>query len=88
MQHFEDLVVGHFRNRALDILLACKACVESDVQEEEGSCSTMFKNDVVACIKPLVDAFFKIGVHEASEFIPLSEKKNTSPDANITIINQ
>lgn len=77
MQNFEDFVIGHFRNRARHILMACKGYVEGGFLEgktEEG-CSITFRNDVASCIKPLVDAFIKIGAKEAKEFLPLSEIK-------------
>lgn len=87
MQHFEYLVAGHFRKRVLDILMACQAyteglevgCYGMEVQEE-GNSSIEFRNDVASCIKPLVDAFNKIGAKGASEFLSLSEKRTPLPD--------
>lgn len=79
--HFEDLVVGHFRSRAHNILMACKAYMEGrflDGKEEE-RCSLTFRNDVASCIKPLVDAFVRIGARGAKKFLPLSEKKFPLP---------
>lgn len=81
-KNFENLVVGHFRNRVRDILMACKAYMEGvqvgclGVQEEEESgeneASTIeFRNDVASCTKLLVAAFIKIGAKEAEEFLPL-----------------
>ncbi|GJZ25813.1 probable ubiquitin-conjugating enzyme E2 26 [Tanacetum coccineum] len=90
-KHFEDLVVGHFRHRVRDILMACKAYTEGvqvgslvrggvqDVDEGEESCSYKFKTDVVSYIKVLIDAFKSIGAKEAEEFLFLSEKKIPPP---------
>lgn len=94
MQNFEGLVVGHFRNRVVDILLACKAYMEGRqvgcVQEEEGNKGTgsiTFRNDVSSCIKPLVAAFYKIGANEATEFLFLSEKKSPLPASTLTHVS-
>lgn len=85
MQNFEDLVVGHFRNRVRDILMACKAYTEGvqvgrfikgsvqNVDEGNMSSSTMFRNDVASYVKTLIRAFSKIGANEADEFISSSE---------------
>nr|GEV54617.1 probable ubiquitin-conjugating enzyme E2 26 [Tanacetum cinerariifolium] len=90
-KHFEDLVVGHFRHRVRDILMACKAYTEGvqvgslvrggvqDVDEGEESCSYKFKTDVVSYIKVLIDVFKSIGAKEAEEFLFLSEKKIPPP---------
>lgn len=90
-KHFEDLVVGHFRHRVRDILMACKAYTEGvqvgslvrggvqDVDEGEKSCSYTFKTNVVSYIKVLIDAFKSIGAKEAEEFLFLSEKKIPPP---------
>nr|GEY72047.1 hypothetical protein [Tanacetum cinerariifolium] len=85
-KNFEDFVVGHFRSRVRDILMACQAYMEGmqvgcfGVQdEEEGNnkvpCTIEFKNDVATYIKPLVAAFEKIGASEAKEFLYLSDKR-------------
>ncbi|XP_071715782.1 putative ubiquitin-conjugating enzyme E2 38 isoform X2 [Rutidosis leptorrhynchoides] len=78
-KNFEELVVGHFRNRVGDILMACKAYMEGvqvgcfvrgGVQHvDEGdnrSCSTFFKNDISSYIKTLISAFKKIGAKTSS----------------------
>ncbi|MFS7919608.1 putative ubiquitin-conjugating enzyme E2, ubiquitin-conjugating enzyme/RWD [Helianthus anomalus] len=78
--NFEDLVVGHFRNRAPAILMACKAYREGLLQagrfvrnkEEESYCSIEFRNDVDICAARLVYYFNKIGATEASKFSLLS----------------
>nr|XP_043633905.1 uncharacterized protein LOC122605091 [Erigeron canadensis] len=84
-KNFEDLVVGHFRKSVCDILMACEAymegllvgCLVTDYSEP---CSVKFKNDVASCIKPLIDAFKKIGANEAQEFHYLIEaSKNIRP---------
>ncbi|GKA07736.1 putative ubiquitin-conjugating enzyme E2 38 [Tanacetum coccineum] len=75
-KYFDDLVVGHFRNRAHDILTSCKAYTEGvrpgccGVQEEDkGKTSTMeFRKDVASCMKLLVTAFKWI---EAKELPPI-----------------
>lgn len=89
-KYFEELVVGHFRNRVRDILMACKAYTEGvqvgclvkggvqDVDEDNDTCSPKFKNDVITYVKVLIGAFKKIGAKEADEFLFLSEKKKHS----------
>lgn len=78
-------MVGHFRNYVRNILMACKAymedvqvgCFVSGVQEgaNKGRCGGYsFKKGLVSCIKPLVDAFDKIGADEAQQFLYLREK--------------
>lgn len=69
--------------------MTCKAYMEgltvgrlfSDVHEEGNieTCPIMFKNYLGLCIKPLEDAFNKIGAKEAQEFLPLSWKKTYLP---------
>nr|GEV76947.1 hypothetical protein [Tanacetum cinerariifolium] len=84
-KNFEELVVGHFRNHVRNILMACKAymedvqvgCIVSGAQEgaNKGRCGGYsFKKGLVSCIKPLVDAFDKIGADEAQQFLYLREK--------------
>nr|GEW87361.1 hypothetical protein [Tanacetum cinerariifolium] len=79
--NFEAFVVGHFRNRVRDILLACKAYIEGvqvgRVVSGEGNenRTLTFRYDVTRCIKPLIAAFIKIGSSEAQEFLYLSEKR-------------
>ncbi|GJW03745.1 hypothetical protein Tco_1562601 [Tanacetum coccineum] len=80
-ENFENLVVGHFRNRVGDISMACKAYTEGvqvgclGVQEDESgeneTSTTEFRNDMASCVKLLVAAFMKIGAKEAEEFLPL-----------------
>ncbi|PWA73632.1 ubiquitin-conjugating enzyme family protein [Artemisia annua] len=85
-KYFDDLVVGHFRNRARDILTACKAYTEGvqpgcyGVQEDEGKKETStieFRKDVASCIKLLVTAFKWIGAGEPEELpSPCSKEEN------------
>lgn len=84
-------MVGHFRNRVRDILMACKAYTEGvqvgclvkggvqDVDEVSKSCSAKFKKDVSSYIKTLITEFKKIGANVAEEFLPLIEKKIPAP---------
>ncbi|GJZ33737.1 ubiquitin-conjugating enzyme/RWD-like protein [Tanacetum coccineum] len=91
-KNFEELVVGPFRNRVRDILMACEAYIEGrevgcfvkGVQEKGDyeTCTIVFRNDVASCVKPLVTAFYKIGAKEAVDFLPLSQKKLPVPKAN------
>ncbi|PWA66961.1 ubiquitin-conjugating enzyme family protein [Artemisia annua] len=83
-KYFEDLVVGHFRYRVRDILMACKAYSEGvqvgslmregvqDMDEGEASCSYKFKTNMVSYIQVLIDAFRSI--KEAEDFLFLSQK--------------
>lgn len=75
MQHFEDLVIEHFHDRARGILTSCRAYMEgirvgcgADESKETGSRG--FRNDVKAYMKTLVGAFTQIGVENLDEFLP------------------
>ncbi|XP_076893998.1 putative ubiquitin-conjugating enzyme E2 38 [Bidens hawaiensis] len=81
-KHFEDLVIGHFRNRASDILTACRDYYMKDlgvkygiVVVDETGCSRTYKSEVKGYMKTLVGAFKQIGVKEdlEAEFAPLTE---------------
>ncbi|XP_071716485.1 putative ubiquitin-conjugating enzyme E2 38 [Rutidosis leptorrhynchoides] len=86
-KNFEELVVGHFRNRVGDILMACKAYMEGVqvgcfvrggvqiIDNGDTKRSAQFKNSISTYIKTLVAAFKKIGANEADEFLNLREKK-------------
>ena len=93
MQNFEAFVVGHFRNRVRDILMACKAYIEGVqvgrvVSGESNENSTRrFRFEVTRCIKPLVAAFIKIGATEAEEFLHLSEIKRQLPASAPTLVS-
>ncbi|XP_034701869.1 putative ubiquitin-conjugating enzyme E2 38 [Vitis riparia] len=79
-KHFEDFVVGHFRQRAHDILVACKAYKEGsqvgsmvkegtqDVNEHEMSTSHEFKEAVGKMMKTLVTNFIKNGSKDCEQF--------------------
>ncbi|PWA63889.1 ubiquitin-conjugating enzyme/RWD-like protein [Artemisia annua] len=76
--HFEELVVGHFRSRVRHILTSCKSYMNDSSflkGKKEERCSVEFRKDVASHIKPLVDAFIKIGAKEAHEFLYLCERK-------------
>ncbi|KAK9077017.1 hypothetical protein SSX86_005352 [Deinandra increscens subsp. villosa] len=67
-KHFEAFVVGHFRNRLSDILLACQAYsvglqVGGSVGNKHRCCSIEFQHNVMSCIGQLLGCFErKIGV--------------------------
>ncbi|KAK9284363.1 hypothetical protein L1049_023534 [Liquidambar formosana] len=77
-RHFEDLVAGHFRNRAHDILVACKAYTEGvpvgsvvGVQghnEVERNGSSDFRAAVTRMINMLVTNFTKNGSKDCEQF--------------------
>ncbi|KAK9048435.1 hypothetical protein SSX86_032603 [Deinandra increscens subsp. villosa] len=74
-KHFEDLVVGHFHDRARCILTSCKAYMRGirvgcGVDEGEETGSRGFRNDVKGYMKPLVGEFKQIGVENLEEFLP------------------
>lgn len=72
-QGFKDVVVEHFRNRAHNIMGACKAFQEGaqadslvksgfhDVDEGNKTCSEVFKNSICEPMEELVKEFEKIG---------------------------
>lgn len=72
-QHFEGFVVGHFCQRALSILDACKAYMDGaqvgtlasggiqDVDEGDKSCSATFKASVSQIFPLLIEAFKEKG---------------------------
>ncbi|KAK9077023.1 hypothetical protein SSX86_005358 [Deinandra increscens subsp. villosa] len=68
LKHFEAFVVGHFRNRLSDILLACQAYsvglqVGGSVGNKHRCCSIEFQHNVMSCIGQLLGCFErKIGV--------------------------
>ncbi|KAM0002319.1 putative ubiquitin-conjugating enzyme E2, ubiquitin-conjugating enzyme/RWD [Helianthus debilis subsp. tardiflorus] len=74
-KHFEDLVIGHFCDRARGILTSCNAYTKGlrvgcgvDMGEQTGSRG--FRNDVKGYMKTLVEAFKQIGVENLEEFLP------------------
>ncbi|XP_004295140.1 PREDICTED: uncharacterized protein LOC101302537 [Fragaria vesca subsp. vesca] len=80
-KHFEDFVVGHFRNRAHDILVACKAYMDGaqvgclvkggvqDVDEGDKSCSQRFKDSLAGHMPMLVKEFMQIGVKDCEKYL-------------------
>lgn len=88
MQHFEDLVLGHFYNRARDILVACKAYMDGaqvgclvkggvqDVDEGDKSCSQRFKTSVADHVPMIVAEFTRIGVKDCERFISPGTSEN------------
>ncbi|MFS7942895.1 hypothetical protein Hanom_Chr06g00493791 [Helianthus anomalus] len=76
MHNFEALVVGHFRNRVVDILTACKAYMDGvqvgcGVGNKERCCSIEFRNEVAMCIRHLKFGFNKMVATEAEKFTVL-----------------
>lgn len=81
-QNFEDLVKGHFCNRASDILVACKAYMEGaqvgclvkggvqDVDEGDRSCSQRFKDSLSGYMNMLVKEFAKVGAKDIDKLLP------------------
>ncbi|KAI3743960.1 hypothetical protein L1987_57032 [Smallanthus sonchifolius] len=70
-KHFEDFVVGHFRNRVTDILKACEAysggaqigCLVEGVPllGNKGMFAITFNDDLDSCVKPVVIELERIG---------------------------
>ncbi|KAM5585999.1 putative ubiquitin-conjugating enzyme E2 26 [Rosa sericea] len=91
-KYFEEFVIGHFRNRAHDILSACKAymdgaqvgcLVKGQIQGVNGnkSCSQEFKNSVAGFLPTLVKQFTQIGAKDCEKFLPpttVGNKQNGS----------
>ncbi|KAF6141994.1 hypothetical protein GIB67_037962 [Kingdonia uniflora] len=83
--YFEDLITGHFRERAHTILVSCKAYIEGaqvgclagggvqDLEEGDKSSSQSFKIQVNMMVKTLVPAFAKIGAKGCEEFLFLTK---------------
>uniref|UniRef100_A0A7N0TJH8 E2 ubiquitin-conjugating enzyme n=1 Tax=Kalanchoe fedtschenkoi TaxID=63787 RepID=A0A7N0TJH8_KALFE len=75
--HFEDLVVGHFRVRAHDIMAACKAYMEGVIvgsalngEGEKGKCSIEFKQGVTQMMIVLIKLFTSNGSKDLEQFLP------------------
>ncbi|KAJ0827110.1 putative ubiquitin-conjugating enzyme E2, ribonuclease H-like superfamily [Helianthus annuus] len=65
-KNFEAFVIGHFRNRAKDIMKDCTAFIDGlKAGNGEGNnsccCSHEFRQDVASCIPELNNSFNKIG---------------------------
>uniref|UniRef100_A0A7N0U4E9 E2 ubiquitin-conjugating enzyme n=1 Tax=Kalanchoe fedtschenkoi TaxID=63787 RepID=A0A7N0U4E9_KALFE len=74
---FEDLVVGHFRAKAHDILAACKAYTEGVIvgsalngECEKGKCSSDFKEGVSKMMSVLIKLFTNNGSKDLEQFLP------------------
>ncbi|XVF66832.1 hypothetical protein PTKIN_Ptkin10aG0069500 [Pterospermum kingtungense] len=80
-KHFEDLVAGHFRNRARDILVACQAYKEGaivgsvvvkdgvpDASKIEKGSSEEFKGTIPRMINAMVKEFVKNGSTDSEQF--------------------
>ncbi|KAJ6878115.1 ubiquitin-conjugating enzyme E2 38 [Populus alba x Populus x berolinensis] len=80
-KHFEDLVIGHFQNRAHNILVACKAYADgaivgsvtvkdgvADVDKADMGASGEFKATVKKMINPLVANFTRFGSINCERF--------------------
>lgn len=79
-KNFEDLVIGHFRLRAQDILSACKAYSEGarigcDIKkrlaggDDENTGSSDFKDSVKKWMKTLAPLFIENGANECKVFL-------------------
>eukprot|EP00262_Sarcandra_glabra_P001181 TRINITY_DN111_c0_g1_i1.p1 TRINITY_DN111_c0_g1~~TRINITY_DN111_c0_g1_i1.p1 ORF type:complete len:508 (-),score=91.21 TRINITY_DN111_c0_g1_i1:280-1803(-) len=89
-KHFEDFVMGHFRQRAHAILSACKAymggtqvgCLPGEgvqnVDEGEVFCSLNFKSSLSKLFSKLVKAFTENGATNCEQFIDQLNKANTA----------
>lgn len=81
MQYFEDLVIGHFRDRASGILRTCRDYYTKGVGDKcgivvikETRSSRKYKTEVKGYMKILIGAFKQIGVEEQLEnFVPPTE---------------
>ncbi|KAL5572963.1 hypothetical protein UlMin_022560, partial [Ulmus minor] len=79
-KHFEDFVLGHFINRAHDILVACKAYMDGaqvgclvkggvqDLDAGDKSCSKNFRDSLAKFVPTLVKEFTRIGVEDCENF--------------------
>lgn len=80
MQHFEDLVIGHFRCHAVDVLSACKAYIEGApvgsvvngiVQDSSATAnrsSSTFRESVSKMMNGLISLFTKNGAKDCDRF--------------------
>ncbi|KAD0449181.1 hypothetical protein E3N88_44256 [Mikania micrantha] len=80
-KHFEDLVVGHFCDRARSILTSCNAYIRGvkvgcGVDDGEETGSDGFRNDVKWYMKTLEGAFKQIGAKNLEEFFPPTPTQN------------
>ncbi|KAL9677919.1 hypothetical protein QQ045_015756 [Rhodiola kirilowii] len=87
--HFEDLVVGHFRARAHDIMAACKAYLKGvavgsplNIEADKGKCSSEFKQGVTKMMTVLIKLFTNNGSTDLEQFLPTALLK-TDPLGSI-----
>ncbi|XP_021754876.1 probable ubiquitin-conjugating enzyme E2 26 [Chenopodium quinoa] len=85
-KYFEDLVYGHFYQRAHDILAACRAYLDGvevgsfvkgktqTTQGKKKTCSQSIKMSLPGYIKSLVEAFTKIGVKGCEKYLVPMDK--------------
>ncbi|KAF5460968.1 hypothetical protein F2P56_020800 [Juglans regia] len=85
---FLVFVLGHFCNRAHDILVACKAYMDGaqvgclvkggvqDVDVSDKSCSRGFKSILAGYVDMLVKAFIKIGAEDCEKFLSTAMNGN------------
>lgn len=90
-QYFEELVVGHFMNRAKDILVACRAYMDGapvcclvkgvqDLDSSDKSCSAQLKMTLSGYLTILVKEFTKLGVKDIpASFICNSNESSSVP---------
>lgn len=100
MQHFKDLVLGHFYKCARDILTACKAYMEGaqvgclvkggvqDVDEGDKSSSDRFKNSLPGYVETLMKEFKRIGVKDCENIVSLAKKGNAAKQDSQKIPSQ
>lgn len=76
LQHFEDLVVGHFRARGIDIMAACKAYMEGVVvgrplnnEADKVKCPSDFKQGVKKMMTVLIKLFTNNGSKDLEKFL-------------------
>ncbi|KAJ0498087.1 putative ubiquitin-conjugating enzyme E2, ubiquitin-conjugating enzyme/RWD [Helianthus annuus] len=81
-KHFEDLVIGHFRDRASGILTMCRDYYTKGlgvkcgiVVTTETATSQDNKKEVEGYMKTLVGAFKHIGLEDREEFVAEGEAK-------------
>lgn len=79
-KHFEDLVIGHFRCHAVDVLSACKAYIEGapvgsvvegivqDVSATADRSSSTFRESVSRMTNGLISLFTKNGAKDCDRF--------------------
>ncbi|KAK3006729.1 hypothetical protein RJ639_017182, partial [Escallonia herrerae] len=81
-KHFEDLVAGHFRSRAHDILSACKAyMVGAEVgSAARGSSSGEFKAAISGMMNALVSNFTRNGAKNCEQFASQVTAENLIPN--------